>query len=176
VDKDAESITLWIQSDYVRQRDCLDSFGVRQWTSKFIYRLGAVRVREGVYFVKTEHNPKVEALETFLHSIPGSVIFHTLPLLDDLKQRDMLRNAFESEVAEEIDTLIGEIQDIATACKSGKSQSVSNAKYEQLLNRYQALTEKTNEYSGLLEEKLGNTTSRLEIFMKSMVALTAHKK
>lgn len=175
-DQDAENIVLWIQNEYARQQGCLDSFAVRQWTSHFIQNLSGMRVREGVYFVKTAHTEKIEALERFLQALPGSVLFHSLPLLDDKKQRDMLKQAFEAETSDEIDALITEIQEITTECQAGRKNGVSNTKYESMLNRYHALLERTGEYSELLEEKLSTTNSRLEIFMNSMVQLTAFKK
>jgi hypothetical protein len=171
-----EAICLAIQSEYTLQRGTMNSYAVREWTRRFLLNLSAVRVREGVYFVRQDHSGKINALEVFLNGLPGSVIFHSLPLLDDRKQRDMLRASFESEVSDEIDSLITEIQDIRSDCDSGKKRKISNSRYEGFLNRYHALVERTNEYSDLLEEKLGTTHSRLEIFMRSMVELTAYKK
>jgi len=176
-DPDAENLVQWIQTEYKRQQGCLNSYGVRQWTSTFIENMGAIRVREGVYFVKTADHAVLEALERFLHALPvGQVLFHTLPLIDEQKQRDMLKQAFESDVADEIDAIITEIQEITAACQSGKKSSVSNVKYENLLNRYHALMAQTDDYSELLEEKLSTTQSRLQIFQNSMIQLTAFKK
>lgn len=169
----AEEIVTAIQTGFNLERGTLNSYAVREWIRHFVVGLSATQVRPGggVYFLRQEHKDKIAALEQFATSLPGDVVFHSLPLIDDRKQREMLKAAFESETADEIDKLITEIGDI----KANKKK-VSATRYEEYLNKYHALVERTNEYSELLEEKMSTTHSRLEIFMREMVQLTALKK
>lgn len=165
----AEDIVNTIKQGFKVERGTLNSYAVREWIRHFVISLSATQVRPGggVYFVAEGHHEKVEALEKFCHSIPGSVEFHYLPLIDDKKQREMLQRAFEAEASDEIDKMLVEITEI-----KANGKKITQSRYEDFLSKYHALTERATEYGNLLEEKLSTTHSRLEIFMKSMVELT----
>lgn len=164
----AEEIVTAVKQGFIAERGTLNSYAVREWIRHFILSLNATQVRPGggLYFVAEDKHDKIVALEKFCNSISG-VDFHYLPLIDDTKQREMLQRAFESEAADEIDRMLGEIGDIKAAGKK-----ITQSRYEDFLRRYHALTDRATEYGNLLEEKLGTTHSRLEIFMRSMVELT----
>lgn len=165
----AEEIVKAIKQGFLAERGTLNSYAVREWIRHFVMSLSATQVRPGggVYFVAEQHHEKVEALEKFCTALPGSVEFHYLPLIDDGKQRAMLRRAFEAEASDEIDKMLVEITEI----KAG-GKKITQSRYEDYLNKYHALTDRATEYGELLEEKLSTTHSRLEVFMKSMVELT----
>lgn len=164
----AEEIVNAAKQGFASERGTLNSYAVREWIRHFILSLSATQVRPGggVYFVAEDKHDRVLALEAFCNTVSG-VEFHYLPLIDDTKQREMLQRAFESEASDEIDRMLGEISDIKAAGKK-----ITQSRYEDFLRRYHSLTEKATDYGDLLEEKLGTTHSRLEIFMRSMMELT----
>lgn len=159
-----------IKQLFVRERGTLNSYAVREWLRHFVVSLNGTPTRSGgVYFVAVKHKDKIEALKKFAAAVrPGDVRVHVVPLIDDRDQREMLRNAYEADTSDAIDKLLTEINEIRT-----KNRKITQARYEEFLNSYHALTEKTTEYGELLEEKLSTTHSRLDIFMKSMLALTS---
>lgn len=164
----AEEVVKAVKQGFATERGTLNSYAIREWIRHFILSLAATQVRPGggVYFVAEDKYDKVEALEKFCQSITG-VDFHYLPLIDDKKQREMLHRAFESEAADEIDRMLGEITEIKAA-----GRKITQSRYEDFLRKYHELTDRATEYGDLLEEKLSTTHSRLEIFMRSMVELT----
>jgi hypothetical protein len=157
-----------IMADYNLWRNHLNTYSVREWTRKFLIALRATSVRPGggVYFVREEYADKVAAAEEFVNALPGDCVFHSLPLVDDRKQREMLQKAFEAETSDAIDNLLAEITDIRQ-----NGIRIGEARYSEFLGEYQTLMAKTKEYEGLLEEKLANTHSRLSIFQSSIMGL-----
>lgn len=165
----AEDVVRAVKQNFATDRGTLNSYAVREWIRHFILSLSATQVRPGggVYFVSEDKYDKVQALEKFCQAMGTGVDFHYLPLVDDKKQREMLHRAFESEAADEIDGMLGEIADIRAA-----GRKITQSRYEDFLRKYHILTDRATEYGELLEEKLSTTHSRLEIFMRSMVELT----
>lgn len=170
----AQEITQTIQQEFAAWQGKLNTYSVREWTRHFIegtLRGTKVRPGGGVYFVSEDHADKINGLEKFVHSVKGNCEFHSLPLVDDRKQRDMLQRAFEAETADAIDEVLADIEELK---ESGKK--ISPEAYEKFVTRYQGLTSKTQEYSDLLESKLTGTTTRLDIYQRSMVDLLAAVK
>lgn len=164
----SQEMTGLIIADYNKWRNCLNSYAVREWTRKFLLSLRATSVRPGggVFFVSEEYADKVAAVEKFVNALPGDCVFHSLPLVDDRKQREMLQRAFEAETSDAIDNLLAEISDIRQ-----NGTRIGEARYAEFLDEYQTLMTKTKEYEGLLEGSLASTHSRLTIFQSSIMSL-----
>lgn len=168
----AREIADGIIRDYKAERGCLDSYGIRELIRKTLLSLNATVVRPGggVYFVMAHRTDKVEALEHLARLVDG-VSVHSLPLLDDGKQRDMLRRAVEAESIDEIDRTVGEIVEIV---KSGAD--ISHAKFADFQKRYTTVVAKTQEYAKLLEEGSATTSIRLDIYAREMAQLLGRVK
>lgn len=164
----SQEMTGLIIADFNAWRNGLNSYAMREWTRKFLLSLRATSVRPGggVFFVSEEHAGKVAAVEEFVNALPGECIFHSLPLVDDRKQREMLKRAFEAETSDAIDNLLAEISDIRQ-----NGTRIGEARYAEYLDEYQMLMAKTKEYEGLLEHQLAATHSRLDIFQSSIMGL-----
>lgn len=162
-----------IKSEFYSWQGKLNSYAIRELVRRMVNNLGSTIVRPGggVYFVQSKHKTTVEALESFVASLPGSNAFHSLPLVDDRKQREMVRTAYEAETTGAIDELLGEISEIQ---RTGKQ--ISSDKYANILTKYQDLMANTNEYSDLLETTLGETHSRLKLFQQSIINLRGNVK
>lgn len=164
----AEAIIDEVQTQFAEWKGCMNTYAVREWVRHFLLDLGATKARDGVYFVAEAHAPKLERLEEFANLLAGNgdVDFHTLPLVDDRKQRLMIQRAFEAETIDAIDALLVEISDLA-----GSEKGVKSARYAELVTEFQELTAKTLDYESLLQDKLDSTGARLKVFKQSLVNL-----
>lgn len=128
--------------------------------------LRAIRVRPsgGIYFVQEQFSQPLAALESVINGIGGSV--HTLPLLDDSKQREMLRAAFEDESTSDITAMMDEIRDIL---KNGKT--ITSDRFADFKVRYDHQKTKLLEYSAILDEAMDTTASYLELAQQQIKVL-----
>lgn len=159
-----------ITNAFTVQKGCHGSSGVRSLINRVLTNNHATFVRDGVYFVGTSHVPEVNALEQFATMFTGPSV-HSLPLIDDAKQRNMLREAFEAESVGEIDRTVNEI---AAILQSG--EQISHRRFAEYQRRYQALTSKTAEYAGLLTEGVETTKIRVDILGREMRQLLGKVK
>lgn len=170
-----------ISSGFDTWRGCLNAYALREWMRAHIYsRCLATKVKPGggVYFVQQAFVDNVEALErigvalqAYLVEAHGEVEFHSLPLLDDRKQREMVQKYFEAETVDAVDAMMAEITKI-----SKSTRKISSDKYAELLTQYQDLASKTKEYEDLLESKLASTTTRLDLFERSLKGIMGKVK
>lgn len=170
-----------ISSGFDTWKGCLNAYSLREWMRAHIYgRCLATKVKPGggVYFVQQAFVGNVEALERIAAALEkytvethGEVEFHSLPLLDDRKQRDMVQKYFEAETVDAVDEMMAEITKI-----SKSTRKISSDKYAELLTQYQNLASKTKEYEDLLEQKLASTTTRLDLFERSLKGIMGKVK
>jgi hypothetical protein len=170
-----------VVSGFDTWKGCLNAYALREWMRAHIYgRCLATKVKPGggVYFVQQAFVGNVEALEriavqlqAYTTETHGEVEFHSLPLLDDLKQREMVQKYFEAETVDAVDEMMAEITKI-----SKSSRKISTDKYAEMLTKYQDLQAKTKDYEDLLEQKLASTTTRLDLFERSLKGILGKVK
>lgn len=156
-----------ILDNFKAWNDSITSAALRELIRKILTKFHATSVRPagGIYFVNESRHVELEALSNLINSLQGAS-FHVLPLLNDAKQREMLRLAFEDESVEEIDRLLGEIMELKS-----KNKKISADKYSSYAAEYTRLMAKGKEYQSLLGTAMAETDSRLEIFQNSIVSL-----
>jgi hypothetical protein len=159
-----------IVQNYKHDRGTLNSMGIRWLLRTVLERSDATIVRPsgGIYFVSIMWADRVASLEKLGEKI--GITVHPCPLLDDKKQRAMLRAAFKAETVDEIDKMLGEIDTML------KGDEVPERKYLDMYNRMQAITARTGEYAELLEEEFGNAEFRMDILQKKTKQLLNHVK
>lgn len=145
-----------VRAKFTEQYDTLTAFTIREYVRRVIRSCNATVLRDGVYFIKG-HQPEIDALDNIVNVIPGGM-FHSLPLIDDRKQRDMLRQAFEDESVGEIDKIINEVTELL---RNGKK--VTTKKFGDFLGRYNDVRGKMVDYSDLLDTAMVSTATRLEV-------------
>lgn len=170
-----------VTSGFDNWKGCLNAYALREWMRAHIYgRCLATKVKPGggVYFVQQAFVGNVEALERIAEALQpylvekhGEVEFHSLPLLDDTKQREMVQKYFEAETVDAVDAMMAEITKI-----SKSTRKISTDKYAELLTQYQDLASKTKDYEDLLEQKLASTTTRLDLFERSLKGILGKVK
>ena len=174
VDSELELIKQDIRSYFHVWSHRLTAYTVRELCRRNLERsMHAIRVRPsgGIYFVAEEFSDQLEALDRVINSLENGTVLHTLPLLDDGKQREMLRAAFEDESVGECDRIIGEVTEIL---KSGKP--VTKDRYAKLMADYTMMRKKIVEYSDLLDEKMEHSSSSLSVVKKSLAKLMGQIK
>lgn len=130
--------------------------------------LQSVGVRPGgvVYFVSTNHSDELTALDKVINSVSGAD-FHILPLVDDDKQRGMLKQAFEDESVGQTKELMSEISEILES-----DDGITAKKFIALQERYATLKDKMGAYSKLLDNSLAQASTTLELCNKQIAALS----
>jgi hypothetical protein len=113
----------------------------------------SVRSSGGIYFVGTNKFEGLAGLETLASELPG-VGFHMLPLVDDNKQRTMIKEAFEDDAVGELEKLMGEIADTS---KMSVKQLVS------FQERFFEHRSRNKEYSSVLQDNLEKSQATLKL-------------
>lgn len=115
----------------------------------------------GVYFVFDEFSDRLDAVDEMVNGFVGCE-FHQLPLIDDTKQRNMLKEAFEAECIGQVNSMMDEMRELLTGSR-GKITMKKAKNYHQ---RFVDLSSKLASYSDLLDEALVETGNRLKIMQQ----------
>lgn len=145
----------------------LDSHAVRNFVRETIYELNGVGVKEsgGLYFVAQTHNEPIEALGAWVRR-NGSQ-FHTLPLLNLVEQREMIREALEDEALRETERLMAEVKTIL----ADPSRKISSATFDDYGLRAAQLSAKLREYQGMLGARADRAMLEIGVFVQQIRAL-----
>jgi hypothetical protein len=156
---------------FTQMQDVIDSFvdskamtipaiAIREAARKALeIHLTGTRVRPGggVYFINADKSDKLEAVDHVINSIP-TASFHILPLVDDTRQREMLKSSFEDESIEETKRLMDEISDLLKS-----NDDIPAKKFTALHERYTAQKDKLAEYKTLLSDALDTSSTALDV-------------
>lgn len=170
----ASDICDTIVAGYDAERGCLNGYAIRELIRRVLVDNNATNVRYpagGVYFLSLDHAQAVAGIEDVAAALPG-VNVHSLPLLDDGKQRTMLRKAFEAESVDRAQALVTEIAQLAKEASEGKK--ISTERYATYVTALNDLKGKMAEYTGLLQTGMTTTASSLQILQRSVIGLMAH--
>lgn len=161
----AMAVAELIEQDYDAQRNTVNAYGVRELIRRVILQSGATTVRPsgGVYFLTAAKADAIEALVKLADGI-ALVDVHPVPLIDDTRQREMLRKAVEAETIDKIDKTLGEID---------KIESLTPQRYASLAAEMNELKAKTTEYVDLLDESLDAAQFRIRVYEAKMRQLYA---
>lgn len=162
----ADQIVATIEREFLTWRGMLNSYAIREFVRKLMLSWGATCVRDGVYFLPEDMSTKVDAMDTFVNGLPGNASFHSMPLIDDGKQREMVKHAFQEESTGAIYKLMEKIDEY-----NASPSSVSTDTYAGLITKYQQFQTRTTDYKDLLETELGETESLLSLFQAKLVGL-----
>lgn len=160
-----------IEQDFQRERGMVNSYGIRDLIRTVLADTGATSVRPGggVYFVMQSKVDYVDALDALSKVVRG-VDVHSVPLIDDKRQREMVRKAVEAETVGEIDKTLAEIEEIMDG------EEITVERFTVMTNRMLTLKGRTQEYAELLDEELGNTEFRIKVLETKMRQLYHHTK
>lgn len=141
---------------------------LRAIVRKYIETMGAVKIRSGggVYFVRHEHTPTLQALTQFVSRVGEGSHFVEIPLPDQAEMRDMVIAAFTTKARDEANKLA---VDIATAKRKGDAAAAG-----ELHRRFARLKKSAGEYQNLLSNSLDEASSALDLVQLQLASLLAH--
>lgn len=116
----------------------------------------SVRQQGSVYFIPIAAKKQTEALETLCQRLGKGSAFHSLPLVDTTKQREMIKDAFENDVHEQATQLIAEM-----TLKRQKGSTITAAKFTTYRNQFAKLKKDIGEYATIVDSELEK--AKLEI-------------
>lgn len=143
---------------------------IRSVIRNYLVHLNAIGVKPSgaVYFVHTSRQDTLDALEALVHRIGQGCTFDQFPLLDGVKSRVMLTEAFQNEVEDDVRLLLGKIAEVNDKAKGGK---VSPKDYAQLNAKYQEVQSRAEEYTQVLGLAQGRAASKLELALDHVMEL-----
>lgn len=173
-DGTAQELATAAVAEYRAKRGTLNAQGVREWMRKYLVDAGAISVRPsgGLYFIPQEKADMLEVLDVLATAVnesvaAGTIDYHSLPLIDSKKQRQMIRRAFDADTTSVIDSKMVEITELLR-----RGKKISEGKYASILGEYQRLASRSKEYQDLLDHALEDTGTRLSWFQAQILTLS----
>ena len=146
---------------------------VRTIVNRVLQAQNPVTIIKGAYFIPKTHEGEMMALKGVITDLANYANqakdlpdMRIIPLLDTVEQRDLITRKASNEFARELDDITVELTEVLVSNKELKDITLLR-----LNNTFQALRDRTNEYSALLNIKLSNTealfTRALELFTQA---------
>jgi hypothetical protein len=156
-EKQIEAMIHEFDAKYTDLSANLHSQVIRSMLRRYLESLNAIKVRPsgGIYFIHSSKQDTVDALSELVSRLGVGCTFFQTPLPDIPASREMLTDAFQDEVEDDVRDLLGEIADYNEKLK-GKPPS--EVKYGEFRTRYEQIMERASEYSevlGLQQERAG---------------------
>jgi hypothetical protein len=145
----------------------LDSHAVRTYVREYIKNLSGTLVKESgsLYFVKQGHVDEVSRLGAWVHSVGSQ--FHSLPLLNLVEQREMIKEAFEEETIKETERLMGEVAKIL----SDPNRKIEEKTFDAYGLRAAELSAKVHEYNQMLGTRVDRAATEIGLLVQQVNAL-----
>lgn len=169
----AQSMVDEIKMRYDDSANYLHADALRAIIRNYIVELNAIACKPsgGVYFVHMSRQETVDALQKLVEKIGQGCTFHQLPLVDTLYQREMLTEAFQTEVEDDVRLLLKDIAALNEYAKKKTAGKIDPKKYAEMNSRYQTLVERSEEYTRVLGLAQGRAASSLEMALDGVMDL-----
>lgn len=153
------------KEEYEDAQKYIDSQTLRQTVRRQLDMMRAFLLRRNgsVYFLPRDQEPKAEALAHLLEWIGNGSGFHILPLIDTEKQREMIQGAFEDEVHESAQKMLGDLQEALV-----QEQPITNGTWVDMLSEKEKLFERAREYSDLIDREFKKAGTELALLEDSL--------
>lgn len=140
----------------------IDAQLIRRMIREQLDRMLALPVRRqgSVYFIPRSGKEKTQALEQLCQRLEGSS-FHSLPLVDTSKQREMVHAAFEEELHEESAQLISDMNQVI-------GKELTPKAWANYLGKLKHLREKYSEYTSLIKTEISQASIELDMIEKQL--------
>lgn len=154
----ADTVIPEIRAAFQAEAGTVASPAIRTMINRTLDDNNAVLVRPtgGDYFVPKANVDAVKRLEAFADGL-GAVFVHSVPLVDDARQRDWISEAHIDQSTVELDGLIGEANELMTLSE------VPVAKLAALTSRYKEIKRRAQAYTDLLSDDIGGVSDRLTV-------------
>lgn len=148
-----------INEDYDTYKTYLYDQPLRQMVREYVEGLNAVSVRPsgGLYFVHRSRWDEIRRLAEMVRGLHPDCAFVTAPLPDLPEMREMLVDAFQDEIVDEVTKLVEAIQEDRAAGKPVKAEAL--AKYSDVVR---TIASRAEEHTRILEVSQDRTAGALE--------------
>jgi hypothetical protein len=159
-----------VQNRYHHYCVNLDGNAIRKIVRDYVIDLNAISVKPsgGVYFVHKDKRDRLQAIQQFVQGLGTGSTFHTLPLVDTDEQRDMLSDAFQTEVESDVEELL---RDIAALNEQFTGKDIPSEKYDAVLERYTTLITRSEEYTTVLGASQARAATAIEMALMACMQL-----
>lgn len=146
----------------------LDAQVLRMFVRNQLDASGATSVRKqgSVYFIPMGAKEQTEGLETLCQRLGDGSMFHSLPLVDTTKQREMVVDAFENEVHDEAAQILAELAEMRN-----KGSMITSRAFEAYRARYGRLRDNAKQYALLVDNEMSKAKTEIESLDKHLVGL-----
>lgn len=160
-----------IRKDFKALRGHVNPYSVRELLRRIVGQTGATCVKPtgGIYFIAESHRATIDALVNFAKEFEG-VSFHSVPLVNDQAQAEMLREAFEAETKGTVEERLTKINELLAG------PEITARRYSDMVREMESIRGRTTEYRDLLDDTLANTDLLMESYTASMKKLFMHVK
>lgn len=148
----------------------LQSPAIRGVIRTILGALGAIAMKTsgGVYFVPKTNWPQVDALQQLIRRIGQGCVLEQFPLVDTTESRDMLTEAYQAEVEDDVRLLLRKIAELNTSKKNGKITAKQYADLNALYHEVAGRAQTTGEQLGLA---MGRAAGALELALESVTEM-----
>lgn len=148
-----------VYQDYETFKSYLYDQPLRQMVREYVEGLNAVSVRPsgGLYFIHRSRWDEVRRLAEMVRSLHPDCAFVTSPLVDLPEMREMLIDAFQDEIVDEVTKLVEAIEVDRKAGKAVKAEDL--AKYSDIVR---TIASRAEEHTRVLEVSQDRTAGALE--------------
>ena len=166
----AQRIAYDITTNYQDWRGNLHAYVIRELIREIVLSTGATILKPtgGVYFVMHSQAQVLVNLEATLTTINGATLA-TLPLIDDTKQKELVRAAIEEETVGEIAKINIEITELLDG------DPINSKRFVKMASRINAIKGRTGEYAELLDTTLDTTHLHMRALESNMQRLYRHQ-
>jgi hypothetical protein len=123
----------------------------------------SVRPQGSVYFIPVASKEQAEALETLCQRLGHGSIFHSLPLIDSTKQREMVKAAFETDVHDQAAQLIAELTG-----KRRDGKTITAKAWEKYQGKFKKLKASAGDYATIVDDELDKVKIEIESLNKNL--------
>jgi hypothetical protein len=167
-----QNLVTTFEANYVTLSDSLQSQALRAVIRSYVSYLNAIIVKPtgGVYFVHHSRQPTLDALQELVRRIGQGCSFEQFPLVNTHDSRQMLTEAFQSEVENACRELLAEIAALNEKARTNGDR-INVKKYAEMNGRYQEVLSRSEEYTRVLGLSQGRAGAALELAMDSVMDL-----
>lgn len=156
---DLEQYLNKVNADYETYKNYLYDQPLRQMVREYVEGLNAVSVRPsgGLYFIHRSRWEEVRRLQALVQGLHDDCTMVLAPLPDLPEMREMLVEAFQDEIVDDVTRLVEEIEADRKAGKTVKAETI--AKYSETVR---TIASRAEEHSRVLEVSQDRTAGALE--------------
>jgi len=165
----ADRVAQAIPAAFAARKGTVDADQMRAAVQRILDSVKATAVRPtgGAYFIRETHAAVADRLEELAANV-ANVEIHSLPLVDDAKQRGMVAAAVADEINRAIESHMAEI------AKMLQDGNVSSKKLATKMTEHAELVAKAREYTEVTSADLSAVTVRLDLLNQQMQTALNH--